>query len=849
MTVDANMILEGLTVPQRQAVTHIDGPLLVLAGAGSGKTRTITRRIAYLVANGIPPWNILAVTFTNKAAGEMRNRTLQLLQALPTQLSRGITVATFHSLCARLLRQYAPVAGLDANFNIMDTSDQLKLVKHAMEKAGISIEALKPDRVLSVISDAKSKLKSAEAFAKTATMFNDRNIARVYMAYEQLMHEHKTVDFDDLLFKMAVLLRDHAEVRDELQERFRYILIDEYQDTNHAQFVISHMLAMRHKNICVTGDPDQSIYGWRGANLSNILEFEQFFPNARVVLLEQNYRSTKIILKAASALISNNIVRKNKDLWTENEAGQKILHLVCGDERQEAQELVRKLKELHEQQHFGWENIAIMYRLNALTRVLEDALMKAGVPYQIVRGTEFYGRKEVKDVLAYLRLIIAPEDNISVERVINVPARSIGSTSLERLAGYAHEHHLALMQVCRQDDTIEGLPKRAAEGCRKFATMIDSWRQRFAPAKAVSAAGVAQLEDIDPGAMDDADFAGADSPIDDTGSVENGASSEPTSDPLYDPAFSTTVTDDNSREDYNLDAAGRFKTPDMGENTALSSPNLSGSVAIPVVEILETVIEESGLKLVKSGSAEDDEQRKANILELVNVAAEFDRQNPGGTLQDYLTQVTLVSDADRMREQNTAVTLMTLHAAKGLEFPVVAIVGLEDGLIPHQRMFGDRHADMNIEEERRLAFVGITRAMKHLILTRAAYRTVMGHSDARNPSRFLKEIPDDCLEVMDLTMRERSAESFGFRNNVSDQFARPWSDALTRAEPKPVTELSTGGKPCWRCGTLVRHRQFGLGRIENIDDVGGDYRAVINFQGSGRRTLLLSFAKLETVDG
>ena len=837
MTVDANAILEGLTAPQRAAATHIDGPLLVLAGAGSGKTRTITRRIAYLVANGIPPWNILAVTFTNKAAGEMRNRTLELLHALPARLSRGVTVATFHSLCARLLREYAPVMGLAPNFNIMDTSDQLKVVKLAMEKAGLSPDSMKPDRVLSAISDAKSKLKSAEAFSKTATMFNDRNIARAYMAYEQLMIENKGVDFDDLLFKTAVMLRDHADVREELQERFRYILIDEYQDTNHAQFVIAHMLAMRHKNICVTGDPDQSIYGWRGANLSNILEFEQFFPNAKVVLLEQNYRSTKIILKAASALISNNTVRKNKDLWTENETGPKIVHLVCSDEHHEAQELIRRLKEFHDQQHIGWEKMAIMYRINAMTRVLEDALMKTGVPYQIIRGTEFYGRKEVKDVIAYLRLITTPEDNISLERVINVPTRSIGQTSVARLAGYANEHRLTLMEACRKADAIEGLPKRAADGCRKFAAMIDSWRHRFVRATVGMTAQTREFDDSAIAASEGVEFS-----VDDA-QPDNGRmmGAEGQCDPLFDPAF----------------ADAEAATPAMDAHNDVTDPadaseNADSGVAsvIPVAEIMEAVIEQSGMKLINSGSGEDDEQRNANILELVNVAAEFDRQNPGGTLQDYLTQVTLVSDTDRMKEQNTAVTLMTLHAAKGLEFPVVAMVGMEDGLIPHQRMFGGGPAEMNIEEERRLAFVGITRAMKHLILTRAVYRTMMGRSEAKNPSRFLEEIPDDCLDVVDMTILQRPAGSPGFRDGASYHAPRPGS-FMPPGQPaaRSVQETPSIGNTRFRRGTLVRHSKFGLGRVEDIDDVGGDYRAVINFQGSGRRTLMLSFAKLETVDG
>ena len=858
MSVDANEILQGLTPPQREAASHIDGPLLVLAGAGSGKTRTITRRIAYMVANGIPPWNILAVTFTNKAAGEMRHRTLDLLGAMPPRLSRGVTVATFHSLCARLLREYAPVMGLAPNFNIMDTSDQLKLVKQAMEKAGLSPDSMKPDRVLSAISDAKSKLKSAEAFSKTATMFNDRNIARAYMAYEQLMNENKGVDFDDLLFKTAVMLRDHADVRTQLQERFRYILIDEYQDTNHAQFVIAHMLAMSHKNICVTGDPDQSIYGWRGANLSNIMEFEQFFPNAKVVLLEQNYRSTKIILKAASALISNNIARKNKDLWTENEMGPKILALVCADEHEEARELVKRLKEFHDQQNIGWEKMAVMYRINAMTRVLEDALMKSGVPYQIIRGTEFYGRKEVKDVIAYLRLITTPEDNISLERVINVPARSIGTTSVARLAGYANEHGLTLMEACRRAETIEGLPKRAGEAARKFAAMIDSWRKKFVR----SSPGIAgeneavggesgdygeygELEAPAESASGMFDFSANDDSTDSAVPVKGLTAEDSAHDPLFDPLLAA----DGSASEA---AGSNFELPENGADASDDSPHDEADFpsVIPVAEIMEAVIEQSGMKLINSGSGEDDEQRNANILELVNVAAEFDRQNPGGSLQEYLTQVTLVSDTDRMKDQNAAVTLMTLHAAKGLEFPVVAMVGMEDGLIPHQRMFGSNAAEMNLEEERRLAFVGITRAMKHLILTRAAYRTMMGRSEAKIPSRFLAEIPEDCLEVVDLTILQRPAGSPGFRDGAGYHAPRGYSPMGSgRPAARPVQESPTIGNTRFRRGTLVRHAKFGIGRVEGVDEVGGDYRVEINFQASGRRTLMLSYAKLETVDG
>jgi DNA helicase II / ATP-dependent DNA helicase PcrA len=794
-----DVILAGLTEPQREAVTHIEGPLLVLAGAGSGKTRTITRRIAYLVANGIAPWNVLAVTFTNKAAGEMRQRTLDLLRHLPPRMANGVTVSTFHSLCARLLREFAVQAGLAPTFNIADSADQLKLMKQAMENAGISVDHFPPARLLEKISSAKNRLQSAEQFAQEAGDFFERNAAKAYMAYDQLLRTSNVVDFDDLLLKTAVLLRDNAEVRKELQERFGYILIDEYQDTNHAQFVIAHMLAMEHQNICVTGDPDQSIYAWRGANLSNILEFEQFFPKAKVVLLEQNYRSTKTILKAASALIANNKRRKAKTLWTNNETGPQIQLIVAGDERQEAQEIVQRLKQLHDAQQIGWDRMAIFYRVNALTRVLEDALMKSAVPYQIVRGTEFYSRKEVKDVLAYLRLVVNPEDNVSLERVINVPTRGIGQTSISRLAAFAAQQQVNLLEACRRALTIEGLSKKTAEGCRSFAARVDSWRKRF-----VTEVPAAE---------------------------EAGDAIEP-------------ETDSDGEEVFD---AALQEAPEVTEALAFSDeliePVQQPKPTSSVAEIMETLINESGMNGSTNEADEEELQRRANVLELINVAAEFDRSNPGGTLQDYLTQVTLVSDVDRMRDESGSVTLMTLHAAKGLEFPVVAIVGWEEGLLPHQRMMEQSITDNDMEEERRLAFVGITRAMKHLFLSRTIYRMIMGRSEARLPSRFVNEMPIDCFAVTDLTREAPPPGSAGFRDGALHYPRRP--AAQKSAAEESQTTILRG----FRRGSLVRHHTFGLGRIAELREEGERQVAVVEFKSVGRKTMILQFARLETVDG
>jgi DNA helicase II / ATP-dependent DNA helicase PcrA len=820
LMLDPKDMLRGLTTPQREAATYIDGPLLVLAGAGSGKTRTITRRVAYMVACGIPAWNILAITFTNKAAGEMRERISALLKGAGG-MGRGVTVATFHALCARLLREFAVEANLPKSFSIFDSSDQNKAVKQAMKDANISTDHFQPAAVLSAISKAKNKLQSPTAFAQAAGAFFEKNVARAYLRYEQILAENKAVDFDDLLLKMAVLLRDNQAVRTTLQERFQYVLIDEYQDTNHAQFILAHMLAMNHKNICATGDPDQSIYGWRGANLNNILEFEQFYPNAKVVLLEQNYRSTKVILKAASALIANNTKRKKKDLWTENEEGPQIILLKCNDEHQEAAEVIRRIKEKHDREGLGWDKMAVFYRVNSLSRVLEDAFMKQAIPYQIARGTEFYARKEIKDVLAYLRVIANPRDNVSLERIANVPTRGLGETSLLKIAAYAVEQRIGLLDACREAEHVPDLMTRAVNSAKKLAGLFDGWRKLVTGTQEGEAgAGEKAPEDPQPNA-----------------GAEDGVE-----DPLFDAELAAAAIEERAAVEQAISEAGKAAKPSF-----LLPGGIRG--------LMERVVKESGIEdeLKKADSGEETgEARLGNVGELINVAAEFDAQNPEGTLDDYLQQVTLVSDVDKIKDSGGAVTLMTLHAAKGLEFPFVAMVGMEDGLVPHARAVGLSADPNEMEEERRLAFVGITRAMKQLVMSNARYRMIRGQTERTIASQFLHEMPEECFQEVDLTGEDEGVGSMGYRDESSygrraqQQRKSSVEDREFEAAMQRRQAAAVAGE--FRRGVLVRHPQFGLGRIEEIEPAGTMTKAVVQFQSAGRKKLVLQYARLEKVD-
>ncbi|MHC5024357.1 MAG: ATP-dependent helicase [Planctomycetota bacterium] len=766
MTTPREGILEGLTEPQREAVCHLDGPLLVLAGPGSGKTTVVTRRVAWLVSQGIPAWQILGLTFTNKAAGEMGERIDRLVPAdVPGR--RGLTIATFHSFCARLLRRYASESGLSERFTIYDASDQRDAIKRAMSAAGLSTKNWTPASVAGAISNAKNRLLDADGFASEAGDFYTRSIARAFLEYERLLRTNDAADFDDLLVRTARLLRDNEPVRRELQDRYQYLLIDEYQDTNHAQFVIANSLAIAHRNICVVGDPDQSIYGWRGADISNILEFEDQYPDARVIPLGQNFRSTGHIVGAAAALIRHNRRRKDKKLHTDLGDGEMPEVITCGDEHHEASLIVDRFRSLHEDGSIPWKDMAVLYRVNALSRVMEEAFRDAHVPYVIARGTAFYERKEVKDALGYLRLIANPNDEVSLRRIINTPTRGIGKTTLNKVEAFAIHHQLRFFEALRDAPQVPGLTARAVSSIRKFVTMVDGW----------------------------------------------------------------------------LDMAG------PGGGGILGAAGRSG-----LAHLVERVVRESGLeKLYQSSKSVEDRERLENLEELISAAADFEPALPegldergaaeagaaeagaadmtlGDRLRAYLESVALVSDADMVDPSNGAVTLMTLHAAKGLEFEAVSIAGLEEGLLPHIRAAS---SDVELEEERRLCFVGITRAKRRLLLTSAAARTHRGIRERTIPSAFLRELPEQGIVWSD--------QSAGEFVTMDDDFVYDQTGGAGRRSRAGVEASGLA------VGCLVRHPKFGVGRVEAMMPRPVGSSARVSFQGVGVKTLILEYAKLERI--
>ncbi|MDZ4755645.1 MAG: UvrD-helicase domain-containing protein [Phycisphaerae bacterium] len=737
---DSDTILAGLTPVQRQAASVVDGAVLVLAGPGSGKTRVITRRIAHLVASGIPAWQILALTFTNKAAGEMRARVESLLPAdVPGR--RGLTVATFHSFCAMLLRRHAEFAGLREGFSIYDTGDQREAMKEALEESGLSSNNFTPASVLAVVSNAKNALQDAEAFSKEAADFFSRSVAKAYRAYETILRKSNAVDFDDLLLKVAQLLKSNTDVLRSLQARYRYILVDEYQDTNHSQFVIAHSLAAGHGNLFVVGDPDQSIYGWRGADVSNILDFEEHFPQAVVIPLGQNFRSTGHIVASAAKLIEHNRRRKHKDLSTELEDGEKPLIVRCTDEHDEA-ERVADFFVAASERGAQWRTMAVLYRMNALSRVVEDALRKRAIPYVVARGTAFWDRKEVKDVLAYLRAIANAADDAAVRRIINVPPRGIGDTSVRRLQALAINSGVPLGEFLVQDQDRTTTIGRSAKSVRQFGALLRTWRER-----------------------------------------------------------------------------------------ARASP--AGELPALVADVLR----ESGLDAIDPLTAGDEElEAKRNRDEIVSAAEEWkshDDDAPDAStapataltaLRGFLSSVALVSDQDLVDAARGAVTLLTLHAAKGLEFESVAIVGVEQGVLPHQRANED---DRGIEEERRLFFVGMTRAERHLLITSACSRAVRGVRMSTMESEFMRELPAQH------TAREDHRESTDFGGIVYDELDQ-WNDTpISRRFP---------------IGCTVRHPLFGIGRVEQLVDRGASSSARVAFRAVGIKTLVLAYAKLERID-
>ncbi len=707
-------LLANLTEPQLKAVTSTEGPVLVLAGAGSGKTRVITRRAAYLAATATEPWHVLAITFTNKAAGEMKER----IDALSA--GGGMTVCTFHALCVRILRRHHEPAGLSKRFLIVDQSDRRKLVKEAIERANLATVNFAPAKVEAKISRAKNDMVSPRDFAEDARGFYDTEVARIYEVYERILEQQEGVDFDDLLFKTALLLGRCEEVLSELADRYRYVLIDEYQDTNTAQYRIANLLARSHRNLFVTGDPDQSIYGWRGADIDNILSFETDYPDAVVVRLEQNYRSTKRILSAASMLVAANEARKDKTLWTENDEGSRVRVIACDNATDEAGAVIDDITE-HMSAGRAASEFAIFYRVNAMSRVYEEAMLTRGVAYRIARGLAFYDRKEVKDVLAYLRLIVNPRDQVSLERIINVPTRGIGKSTVDKLKAFASSMGCSLYEAVGRFVEIP-LSKRAAGKVGDFAALLGSLR------------------------------------------------------PL-------------------VDATGR--------------------------EALERTLTLSGLAAQLSEMKEINPEPAENVNELINAAVDFDRDHAEATLIDWLSFTSLLGEIDMLQEDHPCVTLMTLHAAKGLEFPVVYIVGVEEGLLPFER-FGDSDGDK--EEERRLFFVGMTRAKERLVLCHSKWRMMRGASTRTRRSCFLDELPHDEIEW------------FGQSGSTTN-----------RAAPKPTGELPDDIL-MWEVGTLVRHPTHGMGQITAMDRGARRTHVSVRFMDGSDRRWVLEFASLERVE-
>jgi DNA helicase-2/ATP-dependent DNA helicase PcrA len=720
-------LLDSLTGPQRQAVAHIDGPLLVLAGAGSGKTRVITRRAAHIAAVAAKADEVLAITFTNKAAGEMRDRIYAL------GVSGRMWVHTFHSLCARLLRDYASAAGINPNYTIFDESDRRSLLRETIADCGLSVENWPPRAAEHAISTAKNRLLTPARFEAEATDFSNRTLARIYAKYQERLTEQGGCDFDDLLMRVALMLDENEAVRTELSNRFKYLLIDEYQDTNRAQYLIASRLATTHRNICATGDPDQSIYAWRGADIRNILDFEEDYPDAAVIRLEQNFRSTASILSAASKLISENTERKHKDLWTEGKEGPAVRVWSCEDERQEAAKIAEDIR-AHLDAGGQGGDVAIFYRVNALSRVVEDELRSAKIPYQIARGVEFYERKEIKDVLAYLRSIVNPADETAILRAINTPARGIGKTTIDRVKAHARQNGLTF------DQALCGA--------------------------ASSEAGPAESRP----AADAADF-------------------------------------------------GR-----VGKKIAVFAALLAELRAFPrrpVQPLIDAVLKKSGLEASLAATGAIDNEPLANVYELASAAHQYDTDNPEGSLEEWLQQISLVTDLDAVDLAGGPVTLMTLHTAKGLEFPIVYMVGLEEGLLPHSRAV--KGSLREIEEERRLCFVGMTRAQERLTLTSARYRMFRGITERTLPSTFLRELPKHEIERETFSPeRERSTAHLGHFNDEGAMSA------------------AAGLYP----GLRVRHEEYGEGQVLRIEPRGRATYVRIRFDDYGERAFAADHVSL-----
>lgn len=737
------LLADSLTPAQREAVQHVDGPLLILAGPGSGKTRVVTHRIAYLLQSGVPAASILALTFTNKAADEMRARVERLAPG------EGVWMGTFHRFCARLLRRHAPLVGLDANFTIYDAEDSRRVLRRTIDSLKFPIAHVSPEQIATAISAAKNNVQTPADCQQTAHSPMAAMIRDLYPAYQSRLISSNAADFDDLLLHIATTLRENPEIRHSLDARYRYVMVDEYQDTNFAQYTIARALSVDYPNLAVTGDPDQSIYGWRGANLNNILSFERDFPKVRVVRLEQNYRSTKKILRVAAELISHNRHRKAKDLYTDNDDGRPVRCDTYETNNAEAEGIAGQIAEQVRSGRRRLRDFAIFYRVNALTRSLEFAFRAAGLAYKIVAGQQFFARAEIKDVVAYLQLMNNPKNDEAFLRIVNRPLRGIGKSTLDRLADYAQAQRLTLLDAARQRNQVSKLSARAASALGEFVKLADG---------------------------------------------------------------------------------------------------LSQASHLPVEELLGHVYAETGYKkMLQATETEEDLQRLANIDELLTEARSFDARHAGEAhLEEFLEQVCLTSDTDAYESAEDRVTLMTLHSAKGLEFPVVFIIGLEEGLIPHER---SRQDPLQLEEERRLLFVGITRAREELQLSRATNRDFRGVRKRTVPSPFLFELPRDEIEAHEPEASPLTHEHVQAAPLASlPSPGRAWAARLTTAaelsggQAAPLPSVSADE---FYQGMLVRHPEYGLGKIVALSGEPPMRRATVNFaSAAGERKFILEKSPL-----
>lgn len=732
-------ILKHLNPQQSDAVKKTDGPILILAGAGSGKTRVLIHRIAFLIKEkGVPPHNILAVTFTNKAAGEIRER----LEKILGPEAKDPLLGTFHSTGLRILRSDGHFIGIDPNFVVYDDADQLSLIKLCMSELNINEKTFNPRAMLSHINQAKNEVVSVNDYAMGADDFFRKRVSHVYKLYQERLGQNRALDFGDLICEPIKLFREAPQVLEKYQRRFKYILVDEYQDTNRAQYILVNLLAAMHKNLCVVGDEDQSIYGWRGADIKNILEFEKDFPEAEIIRLEQNYRSTKNILSAANSVVAKNTKRIGKTLWTENSDGEPVVYQMARDEHHEASLVYGKIEEMKRagaglKPALTYKDFAIFYRTNAQSRIFEEHFIRSGLPYNIVGGLKFYERREIKDAVAYLKVAANPSDSLSLMRIINTPPRSIGKTTVDRAAGFGAEHNIPLFNAFKLSIEKGILPPHKGSG---FITLIE-----------------------------------------------------------------------------------RF-------NGLLCS--------IPIHELAKRLLEESGyIKMWEDERTEEAEARIENLHELISAIRDFEKGRQRAGLADFLDHVALISDIDSYEDEHNRVTLMTLHSAKGLEFPVVFMVGMEEGLFPHSRSINGDSED-EIEEERRLCYVGMTRAMKKLFLLGARERTIYGESRFQGQSRFIDEIDPDYIEIIG-----------NDRNGGAARESSLWEDRERKAleiqadEPRIVYDEGAENS-IWKVGMKIRHPSFGIGVIKAREGAGEDAKITVMFQNIGPKKLMVKYAAI-----